>query len=229
MVCENCEKEFLVELGTSKRFCSMFCSRAYSNKFDNKTETKSCVCIDCKTTFNVNKRANAKTSRCEKCKNLHLSPSKLKRKELCKPKVIKERKVLFCLCCGKETGITKYCDLQCKKELYRKLKYDYFLSNPKELQVASYIPRVLFYNIFLKEQQGLCDICGCGTIHNEKPLVFVCDHIDGDATHNTRDNLRLICSNCDSQLPTFKSKNKNSTRSDLRKKQLISKILKDIK
>lgn len=64
----------------------------------------------------------------------------------------------------------------------------------------------------LQEQEGKCDICGCSTIWNNKPLVFILDHIDGHANNNTRTNLRLICPNCDSQLDTYKSKNKNSDR-----------------
>lgn len=52
---------------------------------------------------------------------------------------------------------------------------------------------------------------------NNKELMFVLDHINGDADDNNRDNLRLICPNCDSQLDTFKSKNKNSARSKYRK------------
>lgn len=47
---------------------------------------------------------------------------------------------------------------------------------------------------------------------NNSELVFVLDHIDGNADNNNRDNLRLVCPNCDSQLDTFKSKNKNSAR-----------------
>ena len=38
------------------------------------------------------------------------------------------------------------------------------------------------------------------------------DHINGRASDNRRENLRLICPNCDSQLPTYKSRNKNSDR-----------------
>lgn len=49
-------------------------------------------------------------------------------------------------------------------------------------------------------------------VWNNKPINFILDHIDGDASNNLEENLRLICPNCDSQLDTYKSKNKNSAR-----------------
>jgi transcription initiation factor IIE alpha subunit len=55
-----------------------------------------------------------------------------------------------------------------------------------------------------------------------KPLVFVLDHINGDASYSARENLRLICPNCDSQLDTFKSKNKNSART--KRKEFLREI-----
>ena len=71
---------------------------------------------------------------------------------------------------------------------------------------------------FLEEQGHKCAICGCLDIWQEKQLVFVLDHIDGNADNNNRENLRLVCPNCDSQLDTFKSKNKKSARAAWYKK-----------
>ena len=50
-------------------------------------------------------------------------------------------------------------------------------------------------------------------IWNDKELVLRLDHIDGDNNNNVLENLRWICPNCDSQLDTYKSKNKNGARS----------------
>lgn len=76
---------------------------------------------------------------------------------------------------------------------------------------ANYSPRN-FKNDIINEQGGKCAICGCSQEHNGKPLVFIIDHIDGHASNNKRDNLRCICPNCDSQLDTYKSKNKIGDR-----------------
>lgn len=64
----------------------------------------------------------------------------------------------------------------------------------------------------LDAQDGCCALCGIVEEWNDQPLVFVLDHIDGDATNNHRDNLRMVCPNCDSQLPTFKSRNRGNGR-----------------
>lgn len=64
----------------------------------------------------------------------------------------------------------------------------------------------------LNKQDNKCKICGLSTIWNNKSLNLILDHIDGNASNNHEENLRLICPNCDSQLDTYKSKNKHSAR-----------------
>ena len=50
-------------------------------------------------------------------------------------------------------------------------------------------------------------VIGSNPIGITKKIIFILDHIDGNASNNSRENLRLICPNCDSQLDTYKSKN----------------------
>ena len=90
---------------------------------------------------------------------------------------------------------------------------------------GNYSPRS-FKKDFLKEQDNKCAICGSPPEWNGKTLVFVLDHIDGDASNNIRENLRMVCPNCDRQLPTFKSKNKHSTRRNYWRENIINKMMK---
>ena len=103
-----------------------------------------------------------------------------------------------------------YCNNKCQQEYQTAEKYRQFLINPdiykNRMNLAWIKP------IIIKEQGNKCILCGNIAIWEGNPLVLVLDHIDGNAGNNVRENLRCVCPNCDSQLDTFKSKNKNSTR-----------------
>jgi hypothetical protein len=71
---------------------------------------------------------------------------------------------------------------------------------------------------FLLESGKKCSICGLEDFWNNQPINMILDHIDGDSTNNTMSNLRLVCPNCDSQLPTFKSRNYGHGRAWRRKR-----------
>lgn len=56
-----------------------------------------------------------------------------------------------------------------------------------------------------------CSVCEVSEWMGQ-PVPLVCDHISGDSTDNRIENFRLVCCNCDAQLPTYKSKNRGKGR-----------------
>ena len=117
-----------------------------------------------------------------------------------------------CLYCGKPVK-NLYCSPRCKKNHYD----DELIKHWKETGDTRCKTQTTIRNAIRKyiynKQECKCAICGIENSWNGKRLNFILDHIDGDASNNFEDNLRLICPNCDSQLDTYKSKNKNSARS----------------
>lgn len=126
-----------------------------------------------------------------------------------------------CVVCGKKLyhgHKTDYCQ-EHLIEYRRKEKIKKWLESGETGYTVDTTIRGVIREYILEQQAHLCDICGHEDTWNGEELHFVLDHIDGDASNSCRENLRLICPNCDSQLDTFKSKNKHSART-MRKKSL---------
>ena len=64
----------------------------------------------------------------------------------------------------------------------------------------------------IKLHGNKCQICKKQAVWMDKNLVLILDHIDGNRDNNMPLNLRLVCPNCDSQLPTYKAKNLGNGR-----------------
>lgn len=119
-------------------------------------------------------------------------------------------KYFNCLCCGKENIIKgysytgKYCNNKCQAT-HRTAKW---FEDNKLLFEQGLLKHRSAIKKFVKLRDGeMCSICGQMPEYNNKPLVMIIDHIDGDASNNMPGNFRLVCPNCDSQLDTYKARN----------------------
>lgn len=105
----------------------------------------------------------------------------------------------------------QFCSNACQRAAERDQRVEEWLATGVAVNAGThpghYIRRYVF-----ADQGGVCAICELPSEWNGRPLVLVLDHIDGDASNNRRENLRLVCPNCDSQLPTYKSRNKGRGR-----------------
>ena len=110
-----------------------------------------------------------------------------------------------CFNCG-NIARNKFCCTECKLEFH----WENRIKEVNKTGMLPTHPRTAKATV-LKMRGHQCEICKNKEWMNKKiPLVL--DHINGKCKDWRYDNVRLVCGNCDMQLPTFKSKNKNSQR-----------------
>jgi len=117
-----------------------------------------------------------------------------------------------CRHCNKELTSKRniYCNNTCQQAYQNDQKIAEWLRTGK---VTLHGSTDHFVKKYISEQQKhKCSLCGTGKTWFGKPLNFILDHIDGNPNNNHRNNLRLICHNCDSQLDTYKSRNLGNGR-----------------
>lgn len=132
-----------------------------------------------------------------------------------------KNKETHCLCCGKVllNYQTKFCSIKCQQDYRKNENIEKWLSSGKcriSTRNNHYVRKYINH-----EQNNKCAICGIDPEWNGKPIVFILDHINGSHTDNSRENIRLVCPNCDSQLDTYKGKNKGNGRKELREQGIM--------
>lgn len=130
---------------------------------------------------------------------------------------VKVPRRINCMHCNNflNKGANKFCSSNCDKEYKWKLRKDMIENG--EVKNHTILKR------YLVEKFGhQCSICGIKEWMN-KFLVMILDHIDGNSENSNITNLRLLCSNCDSQSSTYKARNKGNGRHTRRQRYLENK------
>lgn len=119
-----------------------------------------------------------------------------------KPKIVK---ITNCVNCDIEIAEMvdvkrKYCSVQCQSDFKFEERFRDWFEFGK-----SFGNRTI--RDFLSVCRGYyCEHCGISD-WNGKPITLEVEHIDGNSGDSSPDNVCLLCPNCHSQTPTYKSKN----------------------
>lgn len=114
----------------------------------------------------------------------------------------------FCLVCGNKTkkGGRKFCSHNCQH------KYRWEVTK-KEIEQNQKAGPFTAKRYLIETNGHKCAIPDCGISQwLGKPVLLICDHMNGNSDDWSLTNLRMICSNCDAQTPFYKARNKGNGR-----------------
>ena len=137
-----------------------------------------------------------------------------------KPSRIKPEQYFKCLNCDVEyvrrpnqikKGHKIYCSKQCSINHRVQINLE---ERNKQFTEGKLTRSYWLRRIFLEKDGNVCSCCKL-TTWLDKPIPLWLDHINGNASNNSPENLRLICLNCDALGDTFGSKNYGKGRKSL--------------
>lgn len=124
-----------------------------------------------------------------------------------------------CVCCRGplHTGV-KYCSITCQRDYEWERRKEVFEATGlwgndlHEVSIRRHTKRYL-----LETQGHRCSVCTTEEWRGQ-PVPLIIDHVNGNSSDNALSNFRLVCGNCDMQLPTYKSRNNGNGRAERRQR-----------
>lgn len=172
-----------------------------SNYYNNPKK-----CFNCSSIISYKKKKNNFCSR--NCSAAFNNKKFVKRKT-------EPKKCLSC-CSLLNKGEIKFCNAKCQSN-YRLKQQIINIENDSN----SCSDRLLKKYLIIKNGH-MCSVCKLSEWNNQKiPLEL--EHIDGNSTNNSLNNLTILCPNCHAQTKTYKGKNIGNGRHLRRQRYSIGK------
>lgn len=196
-------EEFDVNISTIKRRMKKFGLKSKFSFFKNE-EVK---CLNCGCIFKSTISQNRKFCS-QSCSTIFNNKKRTKGVKDKKNKVRKDKKIGTCLNCNVEIirnngrKMAKYCSNECQLNFQMNLRIVTGIASSKTIK------RYLI-NLYGNK----CMECGwdrVNPISGKVPIEL--EHIDGNSENNSLENLKLLCPNCHSLTPTYKSLNSGNGR-----------------
>lgn len=228
--CENekCKKEFEHKAREKRKYCSKSCAaqvnnakspkRKYSGRCSkclNSCSESSQICQECLHILK-NKVEKVVSLICLYCKESFAS--NLRHKKYCSKTCSNEyskvhsgkdyEKSNKCSCGGEKTLYANNCvdchhRKQYEKKIQKWLSGEWDGSKTDKYTLSKTIRRYL-----LEKANYACEKCGFDTPHPiDQSSILEIDHIDGDGSNNSPENLRVLCPNCHALTPTYRARN----------------------
>jgi len=180
-------------------------SKTLVEKNRKKYELQNKVCPTCSKKIPYEKRMNEFCSR--SCSAKFYNKDRIKR--------IKNENCLFCGKSLKGINGLKYCSKDCQIKYQRKQRIEKWKRGEisgnykgKWGGVANFV-RVYLFEKFSNK----CAECNWSKVNTySKHIPLEIEHIDGNYQNSTEENLTLLCPNCHSLTPTYKTLNKGNGR-----------------
>jgi len=134
-------------------------------------------------------------------------------------------KTFNCVNCGTEklfsySKTNRYCSKACyRDDVYKqniqRWKNGEVTGNKgvNSIQASNYVRK------YIEEKfDHKCSNCGQGKVWAGKPLTLQLEHLDGDSSNSSEENLTILCPNCHTQTDSYGSKNKGRGRGSILKR-----------